>query len=415
LYLRSRSEVLIVSCDVCLLAPQQTDTLRRRISQATGVPREQVLVGCIHTHSGPDTGLGALLAGHSPPAHMDPLFERIVDAARRARAAAQPARLGVGRGEAHIGRNRRRSEGPVDPEVLVVRVDRADGRCLAVLFVHGCHPTALGHENLAYSADWPWAACARIEAALPGATALFALGAHADVDPRTRELLDLAIPDQSLGVGFDEVERLGDEVGRTVAETAASLATSAGITVGAASSRIPIPVHGADRGEAEREAQLDSLRGEALAALDLPRDSRVGTGDLFRLESERTQHHPLAERRERIARVRRYLRDRTAPRFAFARVPAVEAQVIRLGEAVLLGLPAEPTVDVGLDWKRRMGAAPAAVLGIANGWLRYLPHPDNFFEPEAHLHYEILLSTLVPQAALQLLDEGQRLAQEVQP
>jgi hypothetical protein len=53
------------------------------------------------------------------------------------------------------------------------------------------------------------------------------------------------------------------------------------------------------------------------------------------------------------------------------------------------------------------------VLGIANGWMRYLPHPRNFAEPEAHLKYEILQSTLVPDAAARLLDAAQALAQEL--
>jgi hypothetical protein len=150
----------------------------------------------------------------------------------------------------------------------------------------------------------------------------------------------------------------------------------------------------------------------ALAALDLPADSEPRTSELFALEHERTAGYPEGERRERIARVRRYLRDRTAHRFAGSRTPQVEAQVMRLGPAMLLALPAEPTVDVGIAWKERMGA-DAAVVGIGNGWLRYLPHPRNFEEPLAHQKYEILQSTLVPGAALELLDRAEGLAGEL--
>jgi hypothetical protein len=35
-------------------------------------------------------------------------------------------------------------------------------------------------------------------------------------------------------------------------------------------------------------------------------------------------------------------------------------QLLRLGPAWLLGVPAEATVDVGLDWKSRPGGAPGA-------------------------------------------------------
>jgi hypothetical protein len=408
-YLRGGSELIWLECDVCLFAPAQTDALRARIAARIGLPVERILLGSIHTHSGPDTGFGALLAGGSAPAYVEAIFEAAVLCAARARDSAAPAKLGLSRAEARIGRNRRLADGPLDAGVLVARVDAADGTPRAVLFVHGCHPTALGHDNLAYSADWPWAARERIEAAFPGATAIFALGAHADVDPRTRGLLDLAIPGQSLGVGFDEVEALGRELGDAVVDAAARAETVPDVVIDAASRRIPIPVHGLAEGEVAYREALELSRAEAHRALDLAPDDRVSTMDLFRLEHERTRDFPPAERRERIARVRLHLRDRTAPRFAFAREPRVETQVLRIGEALLLGLPLEPTVNVGLDWQRRAGG-PGSVVGIANGWIRYLPHAEDYLDPEAHLKYEILQSTLVPEAASRLLDEAESLA-----
>lgn len=413
LYLHGGSDLLLLECDVCLFAPRQADALRARIAARTGVPAERVLVGSIHTHSGPDTGFAALLAGQPPPAHVEPILEAAVQAAARARETAAPARLGVTRAAARIGRNRRLPDGPLDPQVLVLRVDAAGGAPRAVVFVHGCHPTALGHENLAYSADWPWAARERVEEAFPGATALFVLGAHADVDPRTRGLLDLAIAGQSVGVGFDEVEALGRELGEAVVEAAAAADPVSDVSVAAAARRIPLPVHGFDAGEVAYHEGLERSRADAHRALGLGAEERVSTVELFRLERERTRDLPASERRERIARVRRHLRDRTAPRFAFAHEPRVEAQVLRIGEAWLLGLPAEPTVNVGLDWQRRAGGRPASVVGIANGWLRYLPHAEDFRDPEAHLKYEILQSTLVPQAAGRLLDEAESLADEL--
>lgn len=413
LYLAAGSNVLWVESDLCLMAPAQADRLRQRIAERTGVPAERVLAGCTHTHSGPDTGLGAWLGGTEPPPHVEALFDAAVEAAAKAAASAAPARLGLGRTQARIGINRRVEGGPVDTDVLVARIDGPRGGPRAVLYVHGCHPTALGHDNLAYSADWPGAAARAIEAALPGATAVFALGAHADVDPRTRGLLDLAIPGQSVGVGFDEMEALGRELGEAVAAAAAEIETRADAVVDARATKVDIPVHGAEGGEASYARALAARRAEALAALGLPPDAQVGTAELFRLGDEQARTFPPEQARERIARLRLYLRDRTAPRFAGGYVPEVCVQVIRIGDALLLALPAEPTVDVGLDWKRRAGAPFASVLGIANGWLRYLPHPRNFEAPGAEQSYEVLMSTLVPDAAERLLATGERLARDL--
>ncbi len=403
LYLASRSDLLLVECDLCLIAPAQADALRARLAARTGVATERILVGCIHTHSGPDTGFGALLAGREPPAYVAALFDAVVAAGAAAVADAGPARLGVGRAEASIGRNRRRADGPLDREVLVLRVDRAGAGPLAIAYVHGCHPTALGHDNLLYSADWPAAANAAIAERFPGALPIFVLGAHADVDPRTRGLLDLAVAGQSVGVDLSACAALGRELGLAAAAAAADVEMRGDAEVGAAAARVEIPTWAPE--EAGRRA--------ALAALDLPDDRDYGTAELFALERERTAHYPVDERRERLARLRAHLRDRTAARFAFSDRPEVLVQVLRAGDALLLGLPLEPTVDVGLDWKRRAPARHAAVVGIANGWMRYLPHPRNFAEPGAHQKYEILQSTFVADAAERLLERAEALARSL--
>jgi hypothetical protein len=407
LYLAHGSECLILELDLCLIAPVQAESLRARVAARTRVAAERVLIGCIHTHSGPETGLFAALRGAAPPPAAERAFEAAVRAAEAARGAAEPARLGVGRTQARIGSNR--SEGPVDPEVLVVRVDRAAGGPLAVLYIHGCHPTVLGHENLDYSADWPGAASRAIEGALPGALAIFALGAHADVDPRTRGLLDLAVAGQSVGAGFEAMEALGRELGEAAAAAAGAAQTVADAPIAAASARVRLPVHGAAQGAAAREAALARARARALEALGLDAALDPSVPAWFALASERTAGLAPDEARPRIAAVRSYLRDRTAPFFAGGLDPEVGVQVLRIGEAALLALPAEATVAVGRDWKTRLRGGSGAVVSIANGWLRYLPHPRDFAEPAAEQRYEIVMSTFVPEAAARLLDAGDAL------
>jgi len=80
-----------------------------------------------------------------------------------------------------------------------------------------------------------------------------------------------------------------------------------------------------------------------------------------------------------------------------------------VGDAHFAALPLEATTEVGLDWKRRIGSENAALLSIANGWLRYLPHPRDFSAAGAERHYEVLMSTFEAGAAARLLDEAERL------
>jgi hypothetical protein len=418
LYLASRTDCLLVVLDLCLLAPAQARALRERLAARSGVPFERIAVACTHTHSGPDTGLGEVLNGRPAPPFVEDLLDAAERAGEEAVASAAPASLGAGRAESWIGRNRRRADAAIDPEVSVLRVDRAPGTPLAILYLHGCHPTALGHDNLAYSADWPGAASRRIEAEMPGALAIFALAAHGDVDPRTRGLQDVAREGQSVGVGFDEMERLGDEVGAVVVRAAAEIATMASAEIDAVVRSVRLRAHPGANSENERAERLAVTRSEALRALGLDPAIRIRSQDLFQLAYERTRTLPPDERRARISKVRLALRDRQAAWFAGGLAAEVEIQVLRLGALWLLALPLEPTIDVGLDWKSRVrgirGAGPSAVLAIANGWLRYLPHARDFSDPNANRGYEVLTSTFEPEAAAQLLSAGEELASTIQ-
>jgi len=114
--------------------------------------------------------------------------------------------------------------------------------------------------------------------------------------------------------------------------------------------------------------------------------------------------------RERVARVRAYLRDRSALRIAGAERVSVEVQCLWLGPLCLLALPIEMTSDVGLAWKAAAPSSRASVVSIANGWLRYLPARSHLDEPDGHLQYEVLQATFSPDAADLLLAAGRDLA-----
>jgi hypothetical protein len=404
--------LLLISADLCLIAPEQALQIRTRVAAETRLAPSQIAVACTHTHSGPDTGVFARSAGKPEPPHVTDLFARLVEAGVRAAANAAPATLRLERAEARIGRNRRLADGPLDPEIAILAVDHADGRPLAVVFQHACHGTVLGHDNLEVSADWAGYACGRIGRET-GACAIFVLGAHADIDPRTRGLMDLAIPGQSIGLDFEAARVLGEEVAEAVlGALSADRAGEREVRCAAASTPLELPLHLGDpdsvavrRELASRKEWLASQLGVSIA--DFPRLSQLGARAWAR-----ARELPLSEARRLHERVRLYLRDRTARFFVGgAHVATVEVQVLQMGGALFLGLPLEPTTEVGLDWKRRMAdcAELSGVIGIANGWLRYLPHALDLQHPQANQHYEVLESILAPGACERLLDQGERL------
>jgi hypothetical protein len=411
LLLEGGGRVLLVQLEVCLLAVPQAEALADRIARATGLDRSEVWIAATHTHSGPETGAAESLAGAPLPDWVGPIHDAAEAAARAALHAVVPARAGLAVGSVEIGRNRREAGGALDREVVVLRVDATEprgGGPLAVAFVHGTHPTVLGHENLAWSADWPGAAAARIREAFPSTVPLFLLGAHGDVDPRTRGIQDLAVSGQSVGAGFEACTTLGREVGDVVLAAAERATLREDFAVEPRSARVALAIHGGvDAAAAERA--LEAREADAARALGLDPGEPLRVSHALALESERTAGLSPEERRERLARVRLFVRDRTAARVAGGRHPEVEVRLLRLGEALWLGLPAEATAELGLAWKS--GRPPgSALLSNVGGWLRYLPHPDRFRAAHAHHHYEVLMSTFEPAAGLRLLEAGAALA-----
>ncbi len=408
--------LIAVSADLCLMAPEQALGVRERIAAATGVGASRILVGCTHTHSGPDTGLSELLAGRPLPSWVPAIFDGIAAAAVEAWENREPARLGWTRTEARIGRNRRIADAPIDPTVEVLRVDASSGRPIAVLFRHSCHGTVRGHDSLEISADWPGAAATAIESET-GAVALFLLGAHADVDPRTRGLMDLAIPGQSVGLGAEAVRVLGREVADAVLESLKNAKPGAtdAVPVAAGSRAVRLPIHLGDRTPEAARTELERRKIEIARLLGVKPEAMPRLGELWDFASTASRDLPVAAAREMIAQVRLYIRDKTSSFFVRGRRELdLEVQVLCIGRAVLLGLPLEPTSQVGLDWRDRIGAGRiGAVIGIANGWLRYLPHAADLEHPRAHQHYEVLQSLLAPGACEVLLAAGESLAGEL--
>lgn len=73
---------------------------------------------------------------------------------------------------------------PVDPAVMVLRLDRTDGSPLAIVVNYACHPVVLGPGNLLYSADYRGEMMRVVETSLEGnPLCMFVQGAAGDINP----------------------------------------------------------------------------------------------------------------------------------------------------------------------------------------------------------------------------------------
>ncbi|MBI3948539.1 MAG: neutral/alkaline non-lysosomal ceramidase N-terminal domain-containing protein, partial [Armatimonadetes bacterium] len=218
----------IVSVDMVGLPHAAAAAARKQAEEMAGIPAGNIALCTSHTHFGPTTS-----EAHGNEHYMRVLEKQIAGAVAAAARNLRPAEIRLGRGEAGFNINRRLPtprgiggpypEGPVDHEVLVLRVDavpegepdyvQANGAPLALLFRFTCHATSGpgvdgGFYNL--HGDYPALAAEFVERAYEGQTvALFLQGCCGDVRP------NLVRPDKSFrGAAWpNEVHAMGREVG----------------------------------------------------------------------------------------------------------------------------------------------------------------------------------------------------------
>ena len=148
---------VIVDIDCMYLFEPEARAVRQAIVRLTGLPEAHVRISFTHTHSGPVSG-STWSAWMSEGAELVPAYDtRIADEAAGVAWAAiramEPVRIGSGKGSSNISINRRyqrpgdnvvvvgrNPDGPVDREVIVVRIDTLDGRPLATIVNFACHP-----------------------------------------------------------------------------------------------------------------------------------------------------------------------------------------------------------------------------------------------------------------------------------
>lgn len=175
--------VCLVVCDLLGMSAEFADPVRAAVGEALGLPRDAVLTACVHTHAGPNAlGGGERLGWPTPPGYLGVLVEGCVQAARAARAAAEPAELRFARGPLPAGLSVNRRGNVHDPWFSLLEARSLGGAPLGTLANIAVHPVALGREVLAVSSDWVGVYRNRFEA-LTGGRAVVLSGALGDVNP----------------------------------------------------------------------------------------------------------------------------------------------------------------------------------------------------------------------------------------
>jgi hypothetical protein len=194
----------LVSSDICTISSAFYRDFCARLEGETGIKPEQIWWSTTHTHSAPHVGpqeLGTLFFGGSlgdrstteDTAYWEMVNQRLIDGIKEAREKLEPARLGIGIGEARANINRREvregktvlgenPEGPTDRQLGLIRLERPNGSAIGLIANYAIHGTCLHGGNTLITGDAPGWASTYVEEKL-GVPMLFVNGAEGNIAP----------------------------------------------------------------------------------------------------------------------------------------------------------------------------------------------------------------------------------------
>ena len=383
------TKLAILDCDLIGFDLPLAEEIRQAVGSRLGTSASHVLLGCTHTHNGPCTSRGNLGGVHDVggdpeeraalDAYLLNLKGQLAGIAAAADSRRRPARTAAGRGRVVMAVNReernddgrilvgRNPGGSSDHSVEVLRVDDLEGNPIAVLTGYAAHPVVMGMDTYQFSQDFP-GVVRRIVEQVTGATCLYLTGAAGN-----QACLSFLQSD------WGEKERMGGLVGceaarvfftietrphREVREVGASLSNLAlyhkefgqGPThrvLKAASRKVTVPLQPLPPLR-EAEAQFDQAR----AHLEKLKEEGAPTSQTYPAHLVEDWANFLLEKVKGGAA-------RESLKF--------EIVGFRLDDFVLLGMPGEPFVEIGLDAKERSRAQHTLFAGYCNGVLAYWP------------------------------------------
>ena len=226
---------------------------------------------------------------------------------------------------------------------------------MAVLMNYSCHPVAVHNYKNLISADYPGYAMGVIEKTKEGRViALHTTGAAGDINPRQMHDVKYA-------------EKFGNMVGGEALKIAESIETCPELTLNVVSEPVNLSVRTLPTAD-----ELKKMIEEGKKNLE--KRKQEGTLEYHQLMSA---YIPIEWAQEALEVVES---GRTIEHLE------MEIQVVRMNDAVLVAMPGEIFVDIGLNIKKTSPYPYTFVIEMANGAIAYLPTQKAFevggYEPE---------------------------------
>jgi len=318
----------LVTADLLGFSPPVKPALVERLS-ADGWTSGQIMLLASHSHTSiemnafnPANTFGVPQIGIHSQRVYELVLERLTQVIQEAEKQTVPVSVGT-TCVAIEGWNRNRRGGAVtDKDLIVTRIDKQDGKPLAVLVGFTAHPTFMSAEDMQFSGDWPGHLQRTLESLIgEGVTAMYYNGAEGDQAPIGR-------PDAGES-HYERAERYGRDLGVV----------------------------------AWRQWEKTAVKPESKFAfhahtIDLP---------------ERTWHPDFAKTGGAEYGLSEKLLKEMLPRMFPEKVDSIS---LRLGDLVIVGIAGEMAAVLGQKIKveaaKATGAKCPAIGGLADMWISYM-------------------------------------------
>jgi hypothetical protein len=412
------TRVVWLDLDIVVVTPEEDAAIRDAAAAVAGIDPSMVLTTLTHNHAGPPPS--AWNWSKQGQAELDGYFAMLgayaAGAVRIAMDTLQPAAVNAGSGTSHVAVNRRETapdgrpvtganaDGPIDPEVLVVRIDTADGDPLAAIVGYTMHPTTMGPTNKLVGPDWPGHTKATVEA-LTGATCLFLQGCCGNVGPgfdgftddvsvvrRIGQRVGCTAAEVYLGLDVPAVERVHERIW----ESGAPLATWKKVPIETPDPKVQLivrqvalpvqeqpPMWEMEKAVADAQAILDELKADNAS------DEEIALAT-------------FVVKRSNMAHWR-------AETYGGKKEITLDVTALMIGDIALVVSQGEPFVEIGLEVKARSPFEHTWFGGYAGSWSAYIPIASEY----PNHGYEVDTTPYAPEAAAALVEAGVALLNEI--
>jgi hypothetical protein len=358
--------VVIATIDYCWFPSYRTlDELCAPIREEFGLGRHELLLVVTHSHAVPqiDEAYESRPGGDRIPAYRAKLRRALREAVAESISTAEPATLAWASGHCTLARTRDFPDpesgrilcgpnpaGSPDHTLLVGRVTALwDGRTIATLVNYACHPVSLGGGNRSISPDYVGRLRELLETATRGAPCLFLHGPSGNQTPRDCYADDPAVADANGEIlGFAALSVLSSMLPPGKALTfKGPLSSGAQLAIWEA-----------------RDVETDTTLDARVAYARLPPKQWPKIAEIdaaIASAPDRAAWTRMTRLREFVVSLEEGLGG------------GFPVYAVRMGGAVIVGVPAEAFTDFQIELRRRFPDIAVVVTNDTNGTYNYLP------------------------------------------